>query len=253
MIRNTIDVWIGGFDNGRTPAVQQNDINSRIYVCRLWRRFGVPYVLADGARVGVLYRWRRRLGSSEYEAKIIDQSTVEIKVPKEAMRLEGIVTMQLVLHENDEVLHGPEVTFGVLRSIEPDEHESEEPAMMLMALVNEGNALVSQIRDALEKGEFNGKDGTSPVVTLKRVDDGVLITVTDKNGTQSEMIFDGKDGEGSGEINKDQLAAAIEEYFAENPVVTQVSINGESPDENGNFVINVLNDAEIADLSAVLT
>lgn len=58
--------------------------------------------------------------------------------------------------------------------------------------------------------------------------------------------------EGGG-VSKDELAEAIKAYFDENPVVTQVSINGESPDENGNFVLNVLNDAEIADLSAVLT
>lgn len=32
-----------------------------------------------------------------------------------------------------------------------------------------------------------------------------------------------------------------------------ITINGVGPDENGNFVINTLNDVEIAQLSAVLT
>lgn len=58
--------------------------------------------------------------------------------------------------------------------------------------------------------------------------------------------------EGGG-VSKDELAEAIKEYFAENPVVTKVTINGESPDKNGNFVLNTLNDVEIADLAAVLT
>ena len=57
--------------------------------------------------------------------------------------------------------------------------------------------------------------------------------------------------EGGG-VSKDELAEAIKAYFDENQVVTQVSINGESPDENGNFVVNTMNDAEIAHLSSIL-
>ena len=56
-----------------------------------------------------------------------------------------------------------------------------------------------------------------------------------------------------GGVSKEELYEAIDQYFAENPVVTAVTINGEAPDENGNFVINVLNDVEIAELAAVLT
>ena len=39
-----------------------------------------------------------------------------------------------------------------------------------------------------------GKDGVSPIVTLKRLDDGVQITVVDAEGTKTAFVADGKDG-----------------------------------------------------------
>lgn len=159
MIVNEIQIWMGGYDNGRTPAVQQNDINSRIYICKLWQGRGRPYLLADGARVGVVFKWRRRLGSPEYEAQILDQSTVAVKVPKEAMRMDGIVKMQLILHEGDEVLHSPEISFGVMRSIEPDENDSEEPKLLLLELTSKANELINSIEEKLENGELKGEKG----------------------------------------------------------------------------------------------
>ena len=43
-----------------------------------------------------------------------------------------------------------------------------------------------------------GPAGVSPVVLLERKDGGVLITVTDAQGTRSEMVYDGEGGAGEG-------------------------------------------------------
>ncbi len=43
-----------------------------------------------------------------------------------------------------------------------------------------------------------GKDGVSPTVSLARETDGVKITVTDGNGTETVKVYDGKDGAGGG-------------------------------------------------------
>lgn len=251
MIRNVIDIMIGGFDNGRTPHVQQYDIESREYECRLWKAQGKPYQLNPDAIVGVVFRWRRNPGSKEYETKIENSSTVVVRVPKEAMEMDGFVLMQLKIHDGEELLNGPEIAFAVRRSIKPGDKETDEPVVLLVALVGQTQEMLTAIRTALENGDFNGKDGFSPEVKLTRVEGGVRIDVVNKNTTYSEMIHDAKNDE-SGNISEEELAKAIEDYFAENPVEAVQTINGEEPDENGNLIINALNDAEIAGLSAVL-
>lgn len=41
----------------------------------------------------------------------------------------------------------------------------------------------------------------------------------------------------SGEIDPAKVKEIINEYMDENPPTPQITINGETPDENGNFVI----------------
>ena len=47
----------------------------------------------------------------------------------------------------------------------------------------------------------------------------------------------------------EEVKALVEAYMRENPY----TINGEKPDENRNFVVNTLNDSELAELEARLT
>lgn len=42
----------------------------------------------------------------------------------------------------------------------------------------------------------------------------------------------------SGEIDSSEVRTIVDEYLTENPPVANITINGEKPDENGNFVIN---------------
>lgn len=42
----------------------------------------------------------------------------------------------------------------------------------------------------------------------------------------------------SGEIDPEKVKQIVDDYLEENPVVPQITINGEGPDENGNFVID---------------
>lgn len=45
---------------------------------------------------------------------------------------------------------------------------------------------------------LEGKEGYSPSVQLERKEKGVLITAINQDGQQSQMIYDGRDGDGSG-------------------------------------------------------
>lgn len=41
----------------------------------------------------------------------------------------------------------------------------------------------------------------------------------------------------SGEIDPEKVKQIVDDYLEENPPVPQITINGEGPDANGNFVI----------------
>ena len=62
-----------------------------------------------------------------------------------------------------------------------------------------------------EKGEKGdaGADGFSPTVTVEQTETGATITVTDKNGTTSAEIKNGKDGTGSGSTDLTEVEASI--------------------------------------------
>ena len=59
------------------------------------------------------------------------------------------------------------------------------------------NGFEGTVEEWLEslKGE-KGEDGISPVVSVEPVDGGHRVTVTDKEGTKSFDVMDGKDGKG---------------------------------------------------------
>ena len=59
-----------------------------------------------------------------------------------------------------------------------------------------------------EKGDA-GADGFSPTVTVEQTETGATITVTDKNGTTSAEIKNGKDGTGSGSTDLTEVEASI--------------------------------------------
>ena len=60
-------------------------------------------------------------------------------------------------------------------------------------------------------------------------------------------------------LNDEQINTALCDYLDRNPIlskpaagVVQLTINGIGPDENGNFIVNTLDDVEIAQLNAML-
>ena len=40
-------------------------------------------------------------------------------------------------------------------------------------------------------------------------------------------------------IDPEKIEQMVKDYLEENPVVPRITINGEEPDENGNFVIEI--------------
>lgn len=155
-LTNTIHVMMGGFDDGRTPAVQQYDVESRVYVCRLWRRKNEPYCMTQDAIVGAVYRYRGCPGSKEYETEVLDASTVRVTIPAEAMQRAGAVDMQLVIHQDGGELRSPMIGFMALESLTRGDSMTDEPALLLVALVDEVRQALSYV---VGKHPYIGENG----------------------------------------------------------------------------------------------
>lgn len=136
-MESAITIWMGGFDDGRTPGVQQYDAKTRKYRCMLMEKPGQPYMMADDAIVGAVYKWRGSPASHEYETEVLDRSTVRVTVPTAAMLRPGYVEMQLKFHQDGGLLNGPVICFIVNESLDAADEETDEPALLLEELVKE--------------------------------------------------------------------------------------------------------------------
>lgn len=114
----------------------------------------------------------------------------------------------------------------------------------------------------------DGADGLSPTVIVEKTESGYNVIITDAKGTHSFEILNGTDGQAGetgqkgekgdpgeigpqgpqgergekgdpGEVSQEQVQQIVDVYLEENPPVPHITINGEAPDENGNFTINV--------------
>ena len=54
---------------------------------------------------------------------------------------------------------------------------------------------ITDLKQRVLDGEFNGEDGYSPAATVSKTDSTATITITDKNGTTTAQISDGQDGQ----------------------------------------------------------
>ena len=80
----------------------------------------------------------------------------------------------------------------------------------------------------------DGEDGVSPTVYTREIEGGYTITIIDANGPQTFNIMHGVDGT-SEAIDYDHVTQIVDTYLEANPPVATITINGVSPDENGNI------------------
>ena len=158
MICQAIDIVMGrSSEQGPPIYVQQFDVNSRTFVFRVFDEEGNPFVYAEDAVVGAVYKYRRCKGTEEYEVNLCNGNVLATVVPAEVVQLDGPVEMQIKIHQNGGVLHSPVIAFEVLKSIKKSETETSEPQLILEGLIESTRQLIASIETKLENGEFNGK------------------------------------------------------------------------------------------------
>lgn len=114
-------------------------------------------------------------------------------------------------------------------------------------------ATVGQVREAVKGIEV--EDGFSPTAKVEETAEGAKITITDKNGTTTVTVKNGKDGTGGGtaegavlyteqELSEEQQAQARKNITAvggvyrvgKNLIDPNTFVEGEVPGSNGSFV-----------------
>lgn len=80
--------------------------------------------------------------------------------------------------------------------------------------------------------------GISPAVSVEEIENGYRITIVDINGERYFEIYNGIPGE-DGVIDYEEVTRIIDQHLEANPPKASITINGEGPDENGNFEIKV--------------
>lgn len=177
-------------------------------------------------------------GSVAYFTVKSNPKAEDIVIYKKLDATDGVLDIKLYSEDTDLPVRTYYWDVCVLIPLENGGYEVETP------MEYASFTIVDAISEPGDAGQPPGTDADLPVLSL-------LIKETRELNQEARKLIDDLK---KIEISPEAIAEAVEEYLKENPVVAaSVTINGESPDDNGNFVINVLNDAEIADLSAVLT
>lgn len=116
---------------------------------------------------------------------------------------QGRGAIQIVYTAGEKVKKSPIFTIVCSASIEgsdtvPDPYESWLATLTELTATTEANAIRAE--DAAERaeevagGSGGGADGFSPTATVTQTENGTIITITDKAGTTTATVTNGKDG-----------------------------------------------------------
>lgn len=103
----------------------------------------------------------------------------------------------------------------------------------LKIIYDDLNALIDSVNTKLENGDFNGKDGQdgfSPSASVTQEEDGAVISVTDKSGSTSVKVLNGKNGS-DGADGKSAYDLAVENGFEGTEDEWIESLNGKNGDK----------------------
>ena len=215
-----IDVFMGGKDDGFCPGVQQFDACSRVYVCRLWSKKGVPYEMDENAIVGVVYDWPGGMPSNEYKADIIDKSTIRIVVPSAATQRAGSVKMQIKIHQLGGLLNGPVVEFQTLKSLQSGDRETDEPVQLVDGLFKTAEELLKAANETAER------------VNQMQIDAEGLAGDSNKLGGKPPEYYLPKDGKAANAENAEKLGGKPPEYYlpADGVAANAEKLGGKAPE-----------------------
>lgn len=169
------------------------------------------------------------------------------KITRKDTKTEGLGKMWIAFIGTEEDVVGltPKTPISVLEGpddISGDPTEEETPSWLEQALVavtraeeaatraeqvekNITENLEEIIEDYLEKNPPAVDEAFSPTITINRVEGGIEIITTNKEGSQTEMLHDGRDGN-DGEDGFSPTAVVTQ--TGEGATITIIDVNGET-------------------------
>lgn len=131
------------------------------------------------------------------------EETYELEVKSSLLAVQGDIKFQFVITEPDGTItkYDPFI-MTVKDALDADGELPEEYPSWQEIIATElakvekatenANKVAEDLIEAQENGEFNGKNGVSPMAKVERISNGAKITVTDVNGTTTAEVYDGE-------------------------------------------------------------
>lgn len=131
------------------------------------------------------------------------EETYELEVKSSLLAVQGDIKFQFVITEPDGTItkYDPFI-MTVKDALDADGELPEEYPSWQEIIATElakvekatenANKVAEDLIEAQENGEFNGKNGVSPMAKVERISNGAKITVTDINGTTTAEVYDGE-------------------------------------------------------------
>ncbi len=162
---------------------------ARMIAARLTEN-GKPFTLPDGCTA--VFCAVKPDSTYLYNSCLVTQGVVKYAVTEQTTAAVGIYSCELRIYGAlGEMISSPRFDISV-SDTECDDLGivSSSEGTELARLAAEAIRVTDLVRGKLERGELDGFD---PIVTLTRIDEGVRVDITNRDGTESKVIYDGRD------------------------------------------------------------
>jgi hypothetical protein len=168
---------------------------------------GTPYTIPESATLSVGYAAADGKNAGNFSGAVASENTIEITVDEimTSTAGNGVLSVTL-LHENGNEISTWNIPYFIEMQpgsfpIAPSPNTVNLTKAVLFSAQNLTDAQKEQARKNIGvtasggggSGE-PGADGFSPVATVTQTDEGAVISITDKNGTTTATVANGKDG-----------------------------------------------------------
>ena len=165
---------------------------------------GTPYTIPESATLSVGYSATDGKNSGNFSGAVASENTIEISIDEimTSTAGDGVLSVTL-LHENGNEISTWNIPYSIEMQpgsfpIAPSPNTVNLTKAVLFSAQNLTDAQKEQARKNIgvteNGGGGSGEDGFSPIANVTQVADGAIISITDKDGTTTAAVTNGKDG-----------------------------------------------------------
>lgn len=199
-----------------------------------------------------IFRCLKQDGTSCINQAVINpDGTITAELTNQVLAVEGTVRADISLINGEAVLSTASffITVGAVPATANSAVSSNE-FLLLIEKTKEAAKVINEINTKLQNGDFNGADGVSPTVSVKKIDGGNRVTVTGAEGSKSFDVLDGEPYELTNEDIQKIKSAALGDVTK---VADDLKKRADDGEFNGkDYIITPADKQEIAEQAAEL-